>query len=479
MEAAAPASSFRLQTRLAVTAVAAAGAVALLVIGTLVMAGSQAVWAIPVLLGGGLALALSRPSAHVQLGAVLATSALLVGGEPGLGAGEVLSGLVLVGYLAAWYGQALLTGRPFVSSLPDRAAAVWLFGFVPLGIVLGLVFGMDAYDFRADLLATLPFALYFPVKDAAARSTRGAVVVAVGLAWLGAYSAVSNGLALRAVVTSADAAWQIADARFILGETSITAGLLLSLAALTVSRRWSARVLCVVATGAFLAALVLTRSRGFWVSGALGLGFLWLIAPGRARAQIALYVLLGLALVAALAIALFPEELALLADGTIRRFATLSTASTRDISLVNRFAETSAAWDRIRVNPILGYGWGVQVTRYDMVTYGTIHWGFLHNGYVALWFKTGLFGLLTMLTVWVGGILRGVVAARTAGEEAAARACALGGAATLVALSLASVTSNPFSIMDQMLVVTLLMGLTNGVADHAAFRTARARRGAT
>ncbi|PAP76544.1 O-antigen ligase family protein [Rubrivirga marina] len=477
MEAPSLASSFRLQMRLAVAAAVGAGALVLLVTGLIVASGSQVVWAVPIALTTGLALALGRPSPLVQLATVLGSAALLVGGEEGLGVGEVLAGVLLVGYLATWYATALATGRRFVSSLPDRAAAVWLFGIAPLGAVLGVVFGMNAYDFRADLLATLPFALYFPVKDAATRSPRGAVTVAVGLAWLGAYSAISNGLALRAVVNSADAAWQIADARFIMGETSITSGLLLSLAALTVSRRWTTRGICIVATGAFLAALILTRSRGFWVSGALGLGFLWLVAPGRARVQIAVYVALGLAFVAALAVALFPEELALLADGTIRRFATLSTATMRDISLVNRFAETSAAWERIRVNPILGYGWGVQVTRYDMVSYSTLHWAFLHNGYVALWFKTGIFGLLAMLTVWVGGILRGVVATQNPRLEAASRACALGGTATLVALSLASVTSNPFSILDQMLVVTLLMGLTNGVADRAAFLTARAERG--
>jgi O-antigen ligase len=469
--------SFPLQTRLAITAAVGAGALVLCLVGLLVADGSLLVWSVPVALGGGLALALARPSPLTQLGAVLASSALLVGGGRGLEVSEVFAGLVLVGYLGTWYGRAVLRGHPFLTSVPDMAAALWLFGFVPLAVAMGVFYGPDAYDFRADLLATIPFALYFPVKEAAAQSERGTLVVAVGLAWLGGFSAISNGLALQSVVASADAAWQIADARFIMGETSITAGLLLSLAALTVVKRRSARVACTVATGAFLAALIMTRSRGFWVSAALGLAFLWLVAPGRARVRIAVYMVLGLTAVFAVALALFPQELALLADGTIRRFVTLSTASTRDVSLVNRFAETAAAWERIRVNPILGYGWGVQVTRYDMVSYGTQHWAFLHNGYVALWFKTGLFGLVAVLTVWIGGLFRGALASRNALLAPASRACALGGTATLVALSLASVTSNPFSILDQMLVVTLLMGLTNGVADRALAATARLRRG--
>ncbi len=458
----------RLAIALAVSGVVLIGALVLAVVVLLVADGSLAAWAVPVSLIAGLGLALSRPSPLVQLGAVLGSAALLVGGGQGLVATEILGGVALVGYLGAWYTNAWARRLPLVASVPDTAAALWLFGFVPLAIVAGVVHGPDAYDFRADLLATLPFALYFPVKDAAARSDRGAVVVAIALAWLGAFSAVSNGLALRAVVASADAAWEIADARFIMGETSITAGLLLSLAALTVARTLSTRAICIGATGAFLAALVLTRSRGFWVSAALGLGFLWLIAPGKARLQIAGYLVLGLVGAGAVAFALFPEELALLADGTIRRFVTLSTATTQDISLVNRFAETAAAWERIRVNPVLGYGFGVQVTRYDMVSYGTQTWAFLHNGYVALWFKTGIFGLLAMLTVWVGGLVRGALASRAASLSPASRAAALGASATLVALSLASVTSNPFSILDQMLVVTLLMGITNGIADRAA-----------
>ena len=52
------------------------------------------------------------------------------------------------------------------------------------------------------------------------------------------------------------------------------------------------------------------------------------------------------------------------------------------------------------------------------------------------------------------------------------RAGAFGAMATLVAFSLAAITSNPFSILDQMLVVTLSLALAHGLADRAAARRA-------
>ena len=134
---------------------------------------------------------------------------------------------------------------------------------------------------------------------------------------------------------------------------------------------------------------------------------------------------------------------------------------------MNRFKETSAAWAMIKSNPILGHGWGVQFTRYDLVFQGTIRWSFIHNGYVALLFKTGIWGFLAMMTVWVGALVRSTLISRAGSLSPTNRAIGIGCAASLVAFSLAAVTSNPFAITDQMLIVTMLMALGHGLADRS------------
>ena len=174
----------------------------------------------------------------------------------------------------------------------------------------------------------------------------------------------------------------------------------------------------------------------------------------------------GTAVLAVGVVALLGDRVGLVLDGSLNRLMSLTTAG-RDISLVARFAETRAAWDMIKVNPVLGYGWGVQVTHYSVVSEGTTRWAFLHNGYVALWLKTGLWGLGLMLWVWAGALVRGALAGREHRLGDTARACGLGATATVAALSLVAITSNPLSALDLTLVVTLNLALAHGLADRA------------
>ena len=452
----------------------AGGAGVLAAVAWLVAVGALLVWVVPAALAGAVALWAVRPGPLARLVSVAGLQAFQLGGAPGLSAGEVVAGLALVLYLGHWYAHAALSARPVLTSGADVAAAGWLGIAAPAAVGLGLLFGADPYDFRADLLATLPFALYFPVKDACARDQRGALAVAAVLGWLGTVAVLTNALRYRAVIASADAVWEIADARFITGETSITAALLLSLAALATARFGLRRVVLAVATAGFVGGIVITKSRGFWVSALLGILFLGVVLPGSDRRRLVAWGGAGLVVLVGASVLVLGDQLALIAYGTVQRFATLATAATQDVSLVNRFWETSAAVDMALENPVLGYGWGVQVTRFNIIYGITETWAFLHNGYVALWLKTGLWGLALMMTVWVGGIFRATWAGRGGALGPTDRALALGAAATLVAFTLVANSSNPFSILDQMLVVTLLLGLTNGLADRAgALRRAR------
>ena len=451
----------------------AGGAVAVAAVVWLVAQGSTSVWVVAAVVGAGLALALARPSPVVRLAGVLALQGAQIGGGAGLTAGEVVAGLALVGYIGHWYVSAWLSGRPVVTSLFDAAALTWgTVGFAAAA-VLGVLFGPDAYDFRADVLATIPFLLYLPVKDVCLRHERGAVAVAAVLCAFGLLATVQNAVQFRTVIADAARAYEIADARFITGETSITAGLLLALAGVATVRGRALRLVLIGLAGVLLGGLLLTKSRGFWVSNLLGLAAMVVVARPAARRRLVVYGALGVAALGAVAVALYGDQLVLIAAGTISRFATLSTAGSSDISLLNRFAESRGAWEMIRVNPVLGYGWGVQVTHYSLIAQGTSHWAFIHNGYLALWLKTGLWGLALMMSVWVGAMIRSARSVRSARAGRTARAVALGAGATMTAFTPVAFSSNPFSILDQMLVVTLVLALAHGVADRVAMGAGR------
>ena len=213
--------------------------------------------------------------------------------------------------------------------------------------------------------------------------------------------------------------------------------------------------------------LIVAKSRGFWIAGAFGIAAMIVVAPGRGRRRIVTVGAIGLVAVIGLALVVAGEQLALVALGALDRLVSIGSA-TQDISITNRFAESAAVWDKVKANPVLGYGWGVQFTYYSVVAEGTRTWAFLHNGYLNLWYKAGLWGLGLVMSVWIGAMVRAVLAARSTWAPAVARVAALAAGATIGAFSLAAITSNPFSILDQVLVVTVMLALAHGAADRVA-----------
>lgn len=448
-------------------AVAAAGLLLLLSLWALGQ-GVVIAWALVAVGGASLVAVLARPSPPVQLGIVLAAQVLQLGGDKGVGLGELVAALLMVGYLAKWYANAWLQSRPVVLSSFDAVALGWGTVGMLVAAVLGLISGPDSLDYRADLIATLPFAFYLPLKDTCVKYRDGAMLVAAALVWFGLYATVSNGIILRGVLSGAKEAWEIADVRFSLGETSIASGIFLCFGGLAVSARRGRKLLLLLITGALLGGLIMSKSRGFWVSCMIGLVVLLGVVRSGDRRRLAVAVVLGVSVLVSAAVLLFGEQLALLAAGILKRFVTLSAATSKDLSLLNRFVESRAVWEEIRVNPILGYGWGNQVTRLSILSDPVIiRWGFIHNGYLALWHKTGLWGLTMMMWVWIGAMVRAALAGRDARLPDRERAIALGAGGVMVAFSIVATTSNPWSIPDQMLVVTMVLALAHGVRDRA------------
>lgn len=425
-----------------------------------------------------LASSAARPSAEIQLGAVLALLTFQLFGGDGTAVGEALSGVALVAYLGTWYATAALRSRRVVTSGFDVAAVAWGLLGIPVASLWGLWMGSDLTLLRADLLAAIPFLLYLPVKDLCARREHGALIVAGALVAYGIAGTTFAIVNFREVLSSASEAWQIADARYNLSETGITSGLLLSLLGIPTAWRQGGRgryaALALFGLALFLlGGLVLTKSRGFWAAGLIGMTCLVGLARGADRRGLVVSMgLIAVTLVGAAVAALGTAAL-LLAVGTLNRLATLESAITKDLSLLNRFAESSGAWELIRQRPLLGWGFGRSVPFFDIILLRSTAWGFLHNGYLALWLKTGLGGLLLMGTVWAGAIFRGMRATARTTLSPLTRSIAVSMTATLISFTPVVSTSNPFSVLDQMLVVTLLMGALHGLADRSRWMRPR------
>ena len=458
----------RVILRAGAAAIVAGGAALLAAILLLLPSGPLPVLAVGVVAGGGLALlGVARAGGAVQLGALLVAAAALIGGEAGVSVGEALylGGSLL--YAAGWYGRRVVGGEPVVTDLDDAVALAWLAGGIGAMMAAGALAGNHPGDLRAEAISLFPFLLYFPIKDAVARRKWGLGLVVAALALYGLYSTVLNALAVRTAVVEATVWYEVANVRFTTGETAMAACLLIGLSALPAVRSLAARGALVAISAGVLAGLLVAKSRGYWISALFGLAVAIAAAPRETRRRQVVYLVGGGVSLAVLATALFYNQVVLLVEGVAMRFASLATAATTDISLLARYAENRAAWAEIQTNPVLGYGWGRQTTHYSALSEGTSHWSFMHNTYLFVWHKAGLWGLALVLTLWARAGWRAAQAARSRALPLVERAAAAGVVGAAAALALVANTSNPLGIADASLVVVLVLATGHGLGQRA------------
>ena len=396
----------------------------------------------------------------VRLGALLLVGASMFGGEEGVSPFEALFFAGALVMLAGWYGTVVLGGRRFITSGDDVVAALWLGLGVAVALVASAVVGNPAADLRAEAIALFPMFLYFPIKEAVAERRWGLPLVVGALAWYGVYSTVLNAVAIRTAVVEATAWYEVANVRFVTGETAMAAALLIGVSLLPALRSRAVRLGLLAVAGTLLIGLVVAKSRGYWLAAAFGLVVALLASPPETRRQSLQSLALGGLVLVGLAWALASEQVLLLIEGLVIRFASLSDVG-RDPSVLSRVAESAGAWEQVRLNPVLGYGWGRRVTHYSALSDGTQHWSFMHNTYLWVWHKVGLWGLGLLLALWGRAAVRSLRAAQSRALPLAERAGAAG------AVGLVALTSNPLGVGDAALVVTLVLALAHGLGQRA------------
>jgi O-antigen ligase len=305
-------------------------------------------------------------------------------------------------------------------------------------------------------------AIYFPVKEACARYDNGIKAVLFVIALVGIGVALRNAYFFSQILSDATMAWQVATGRVASNDHLMMVSSLFGLALVIGARRGGHFA---VLLGYFLisfAGLIMTQSRGYWVAFLLGAGAMFLFVDASYRRRMVALGVLGVVALLGIGFVFFSSYIELMLGGIIKRFSTLQTAASSDLSLVNRFRETAAVWDKIVQNPVLGYGLGVPYTFYDIAHASTDQDTFVHNGYVGLWYKFGLWGLGMMLFFWARSIWRGLQAFRLPGASYWVRIAGLAASVSLVAFTLSAITSNPFYLKDSIFVFGLLASIAAG-----------------
>lgn len=426
-----------------------------------------AILAVPTAVGGlvGVLLLSARPGMGAALAVVL--SLLLSGMADTIPAGKVIFGGYVAAYVTVWYGARWARGVPIVVSRTDVGAALLLVLGVFGGLALGLALGNRPADIVPQFQAFVPVLLYFPLKDTCARVRFGPEIIAGALVLVGVAAAVENALLTRQALSSATQLWQIIDVRVSYGEIMLMGATMIVTGLLVAARSWREHAFLLALFGIVVAGLILSKSRGFWVATILGLLVLLVASPAAERRRLVVTGTVGAGVLLVTAFAVAADYVMLIGTGIAKRFLTISTATTADVSLMNRFAENVGAWETVRLSPILGYGWGATYEYYSLISDGTQVWGFVHNAYLGLWLKIGLWGLGLVAWVWLGAIAGGLWALRDHRLSPRHRAVAGAAGAALVGIAIVANASSPFELADQMLALTTLWAVAQGTAQRA------------
>lgn len=387
---------------------------------------------------------------------------LIGGSEPGLQPEELVYAVVLLAFLATWYGRRLW-GRERILTDGFAAAAVGfgLWGILSYTWSLGL-FGGTTTALTGDFVNQAMWFFYPPLACSFRRSGWGTPQAVLLLGWLALYAALRNMQLYLSALASADQAWKIATGRVAQNELVLMVGVLAMAVTFLYGRRSSARLLGAGIGLVALGALVLTQSRGYWASALIALVVLFVLVDVRRRIRIAGFGVMGIAgLIGALAIAV-PQAFDLLVGGLVDRFSSLGTSGTSDGSLINRFYEARAALGQTLQNPILGYGFGRPLRYYSLVEDATVSVTFIHNGFVGLWYFTGLPGVLMVLTLWIGTMIYGLQLYRSHAAAGSARVGGLLAFVVLLGMLPVATTSTPFQMPEGPVILVLMAALVSG-----------------
>jgi len=399
----------------------------------------------------------------VNLGCVLLGFVLVLEHEEGFSPVEVGFGLYYLGYLGYWaITRFLLYRERQFFTLEDYALLVF-FLCVAVSIPFAVLYGGSFTLMLSELVSLAVLVFYFPVREACLRYRHGVWVVTVVFVLIGVYTGARNAYMLYQGLGNAEFIWQVAKGRIILNDYVLMATSVFTLAFAVTAPTTRRLLLWLPAFLITFGGLLVTQSRGYWLTFSLAAAMLFLLVSAREKRRMITLGFGGLIAAGVIGALFLGDLFEILLAGLINRIFSIESAVTTDLSLVNRWYETAAAWQMIKVNPILGYGPGVVYPFFDLAEMLSLPDSFVHNGYVHMWFKYGLLGVVMTVLFLVSTMLRGFGLSRRPAASPMARRVGLAVGAIIVGTLPAIITNNPLFLSDSLVMIGMAAGLVAGM----------------
>ena len=380
---------------------------------------------------------------------------------------EILYAGYLYALLGLWFiRHRLIDRQPVITSRADGALTVFL-AMLPVTLLMTFVFEGDFRVAASELISLSMLLIFYPVRHTVAHHKRGPQIILITVVTLGALVAIVNLIEYAGDLSNAWATVQIAGSRVVVNDCLLLTGALASLTLLVYARKvWVALFYLGTFALAF-AGLIVTQTRGYWLAFILGFAALLYLMNAKQRARTLIGCAVASGIIFGIAYVMIGPFLFVVMGGIIERFSSLGTALTQDLSLINRFRESWAVLGHIAWNPLIGYGPGVPYEFWDIVHQTTHIDTFVHNGYIGLWYKYGLWGLGLVMYFWLSTVRRGIGAFRTAGAAIWTRLAGISGALPMIAVLVATLTANPFYLKNYLFIIGVSAGMAAGAAARA------------
>jgi len=218
-------------------------------------------------------------------------------------------------------------------------------------------------------------------------------------------------------------------------------------------------LLYLAGVGCATASVGISMYRTFWVATGSMLIMIIFLSQGedrkRGKSFFLLYVATALAVLGVmyLTIPLFK----LFVTMFINRFVSTSNVTT-DPSLVNRYIEWASVWRVIKENPIVGQGYGSYFHTFNWLLGWHLSSGYTHNGFLQVFLKSGVVGLILFCTAYFGFIVKGFRIVRSPYLSTQERAIVRASLGYLLAIIVTTMTINAFNERGALLWLGLIWG---------------------
>lgn len=424
--------------------------------------------ALPTLILGGAAIAFFIANPLLNLLAVILGFVVIASNEAGFQAIEIAYAVYFFMVISTWFARyTIFKQKEILTEKADWALALFL-GLLPATLLLTALFQGDFRVAASELISLSMLLVYFPVKHSVVHYRLGPRIMLTTVVSMSAAVALLNSFNYASDLAGATALWQVAGSRVVVNDGLLMMGSLMSLTMLIYARSPKAFLLAIIALACTFAGLIMTQARGSWLAFVVGTFALIFLVRTPERIKILSTGTIVSVLILSIGYILIGPFLNVILGGIFERFGSIASAFTQDLSLINRFRETGAVFERITRNPLIGYGPGVSYVFYDIVHQSTDTDSFVHNGYVGLWYKYGLWGLGLVLYFWYSAVKMGLHAFRSDTAGHWTRLAGLAGAVPLIGLTISTLTQNPFFLKNHLFIIALAAGLAVGAGERSS-----------